>query len=190
MRRRWLPSGTVGAVLAHEIVHGVIGIDGLAGIAPEPLLYVVSHLPLVDVVIIDVGDLQFASSRRLKLTDDVEHAGFVTVNAGDAVLGSRDFGLLLDMHDSPVVTEDRDAEMTQVLGLAHRGEQDAGPNRVRPEGIDDGPDGAFDDVVGEPDEHWTALGEVRRQSERFGDPTGVLLIAVRQLIDPILVTVA
>jgi hypothetical protein len=31
------------------------------------------------------------------------------------------------MHDAPVITEDRDAEMTQVLGLAHRGKQDAGP---------------------------------------------------------------
>ena len=36
----------VRAVLAHEVVHRVVRIDRLAGVAPEALLHVVGHLPL------------------------------------------------------------------------------------------------------------------------------------------------
>src|SRR6516225_2259662 len=46
--------GLVGPVLPDEVVHGVVGIDGLARIAPEPLLDVVPHFAELDVVVVHV----------------------------------------------------------------------------------------------------------------------------------------
>ncbi len=57
-------SALVGAVLPHEVVDGVIGVDRLTGVAPEPVEDVVAHGALPDVVVVDVGDLELARAPR------------------------------------------------------------------------------------------------------------------------------
>src|SRR5271165_5358876 len=67
----------VGAVLPDEVVHGVVRLDRLPGVTPEALLDVVGHLPLPDVVVVHVGDLELAPAGGHEVADDVEHAGLV-----------------------------------------------------------------------------------------------------------------
>ena len=180
----------VGAVLAHEVVHRVVRLDRLPGVAPEAFLDVVGHLALPDVVVVHVGDLELAAARGDEVADDVEHARLVAVDAGHAVLRGRMLGLLLDVRHPAVLPEDGHAEVAQVLGLGHLGQQDARADRIGPEGVDHGPDGALDDVVGQHDEHRPALGEVRGQAERLGDAARLLLVRVGELVDAVLVPVA
>ena len=56
----------VRAVAAHVVVDGVVGVDRLAGVAPETLLHVVADEPCGDVVVVHVGDLELAPSRGLQ----------------------------------------------------------------------------------------------------------------------------
>ena len=95
------------------------------------------HLALPDVVVVDVGDLELAPARGDQVADDVEHAGLVAVDAGDAVLGGRVLGLLLDVRHPPVVSEDR----ARRGGAGARApstvdKQDAGADGIGPEGVD------------------------------------------------------
>ncbi len=148
------------------------------------------HPALADEVVVHVGDLELAAARGDEVPDDVEHARLVAVDAGDAVLRSRLLGLLLNMGHPPVLPEDRHAEVTQVLGLGHLGEQDARADRVGLEGVDHRTDGVLDDVVGQHDEDGAAPGEVRGQAERLGDAARLLLVGVGELVDAVLVPVA
>ena len=56
-----LCSVEVGAVATDVVVDGVIGVDGLAGVAPEALLHVVADEALGDIVVVHVGDLELAA---------------------------------------------------------------------------------------------------------------------------------
>src|SRR5206468_11542262 len=82
-------SPLVGAVDADEVVDLVVGVDRLAGVAPEPLEDVVLHATALDVPVVDVGDLQLAPARRLQGGDDVEDVLVVEVDAGDHVVAGR-----------------------------------------------------------------------------------------------------
>src|SRR5919108_1504197 len=71
---------------ADEVVDLVVGVDRLAGVAPEPLEDVVLHGAALDVPVVDVGDLQLAPARGLQGRDDVEDLLVVEVDAGDHVV--------------------------------------------------------------------------------------------------------
>src|SRR4029453_10314580 len=71
---------------ADEVVDLVVGVDGLSGVAPEPVQHVVLHLAALDVPVVDVGDLQLAAAGRPQRGDDLEDALVVEVNAGDHVV--------------------------------------------------------------------------------------------------------
>ena len=77
-----------------------------------------------------------------------------------------------------------------MLGLVHLRQQDARADGIGAEGVDHGPDGPLDDVVGQHDQHRPALGEVRGQPERLGDAARLLLVRVGQLVDAVLAPVA
>ncbi len=57
---RQKPSVKVGAVTTNMVVHGVIGVDGLARVTPEAFLHVVVDETLGDVMVVHVGDLELA----------------------------------------------------------------------------------------------------------------------------------
>src|SRR6266508_1066021 len=52
----------VDAVGAHEVADRVVGLDRLAGVAPEPLENVVLHRPSVEVPVVDVSDLELSAA--------------------------------------------------------------------------------------------------------------------------------
>src|SRR5450759_1614605 len=73
-------SALVRPVSPNEIVHCVVRVDRLTGVAPKTLQHVVRHRAFVDVVVIYVGDLQLAAARRYQGGDDIEHIGVVAVD--------------------------------------------------------------------------------------------------------------
>ena len=103
---------------------------------------------------------------------------------------SRLFRLLVNVRHAAVRPEDGHAQMPQVLGLGHFGQQDARADRVGAEGVDHRLDGPLDNVVGQHDEHRAPLGEVRGQTEGLRDTTRLLLVGVGELIDPVLAPVS
>src|SRR6266852_5691758 len=54
-------------VATHEVVDRVVSLDGLARVTPEPIQHVVLHEPALDIPVVDVGDLELASTRRLQV---------------------------------------------------------------------------------------------------------------------------
>src|SRR5215211_6139532 len=110
-----------------EVVDLVVGVDRLAGVAPEPVEDVVLHGPALDVPVVDVGDLQLAPAGRLEVGDDVEDLLVVEVDAGDHVAGGRVVGLLQDADDPALVVELGDAEVAQVGRVVDAGQDDPGP---------------------------------------------------------------
>ena len=173
-----------------EVVDHVVRVDRLPGVTPEPLEDVVGHRPLGHVVVVDVGDLELPTARRLKRGDDREDLGVVAVDAGDPVGARRDRRLFLDAHHPAGLVELGDPEVAQVLGLGHLGQQDPRAGRVTLEGIHHGPDRALDHVVGQHHEHRIAADEPFGEAQGLGDAARPLLVAVGQPVDPELVAVA
>ena len=56
--------------------------------------------------------------------------------------------------------------------------------------LDDVPDRPLEHVVGEHDDARIAVDEPLREPERLGDPARLLLVAVEELVDAVLVAVA
>src|SRR5215211_7980416 len=96
-------SPLVGAVDPDEVVDLVVGVDRLAGVAPEPVEDVVLHGAALHVPVVDVGDLQLTPAGRLQGRDHVEDVLVVEVDAGDHVAAGRVVGLLQDADDPAVV---------------------------------------------------------------------------------------
>ena len=117
----------VRAVAADVVVDGVIGVDRLAGVAPETLLDVVADQALGDVMVVHVGDLELASPRGPKGADHVEHARGHRgrPRSHNNVLGGI-FGLLDDSHDLARVVQLRHSEVAQVVRVLHLGKQQTG----------------------------------------------------------------
>src|ERR671918_1760322 len=92
----------VGPVDADEVVDLVVGVDRLAGVAPEAVEDVVFHEPALDVPVVHVGDLQLAPARRLEGRDHVVDVLVVEVDAGDHVAAGRVVRLLEDADDPAV----------------------------------------------------------------------------------------
>src|SRR5919108_4715436 len=89
-------SALVGSVGADEVVDLVVGVDRLAGVAPEAVEHVVLHHALGDEPVVDVGDLQLAAPGRHQVGDHLEDGLVVEVDAGDAEAARRVVGLLDD----------------------------------------------------------------------------------------------
>ena len=105
------PSGPVGTVGPHEVVHRVVRLYRLAGVSPEPLEHVERHRPLLHVVIVDVGDLELSPTGRLEGGDDREDGGVVAVDAGDPETAGGHLGLLFDPRHPSIGREDGYAEV-------------------------------------------------------------------------------
>src|ERR687892_1051578 len=85
----------VGPVDADEVVDLVVGVDRLAGVAPEALGDVVLHRPALDVPVVDVGDLQLAARGGLERRQELPDRLVVEVEARHGVRAGRR-GRLLD----------------------------------------------------------------------------------------------
>src|SRR4029453_3205274 len=137
----------VHAVLAHEVVDLLVGVDRLARVSPEPLDDLVLHRALLDVPVVHVRDLELATGGWRERRDVLEHSRVVEVEAGDGVLARRILGLLDDAHDL-VTVELRDAEVAQVVGILLPREHYSPPAFLAPEVLDRRLDRALEDVVG------------------------------------------
>src|SRR4029077_6725246 len=71
----------VGALPAHVVLDGVVGRDGFAGIAPEALQDVVLHQAVLDVPVVDVGDLELAPGRGRELRAHLPDRPIIDVDA-------------------------------------------------------------------------------------------------------------
>src|SRR5207253_3829615 len=140
-------------MLAHEVVDRVIGVDRLSGVAPKTVENLVFHGALLDVPVVDVGDLELAAPRGFERGDDVPDLGVVQVDPGHRVL-ARWIGRLLDDSCDPARWVDgRHSEMVKMIGLLHTRQQDASTAWLRLEMADGIADGIFHDVVGEDDNY-------------------------------------
>src|SRR5919204_1875433 len=139
----------VRAVDADEVVDLVVGVDRLAGVAPEPLQHVVRHGAPLHVPVVHVGDLQLAPAGGLQGRDHLEHVGVVEVDAGDGVAGGGAVGLLVDADHAAVAVQLGHAEVGEVGGVVDAGEHDAGAGGLGDEVGDGRPQAPLDDVVGQ-----------------------------------------
>src|SRR5712692_1372272 len=117
-------------VRAHEVVDGVVGIDGLPGVAPEAFEHVVLHETFLDVPVVDVGDLELAPARRLQVGQHVPDRFVIEVRAGDGELARWNLWLLHDALDAAAAVELRHAQMPEVLGIALVRQDDARSGRL------------------------------------------------------------
>src|SRR6266481_3462247 len=67
-------------VTADEVVDGVVGVDGLPGVTPEPVDHVVLHDAGPDEVVVHVGDLQLLPAGWLQGRDHLEVRPIVEVH--------------------------------------------------------------------------------------------------------------
>ena len=178
----------VGPIRPHEVVHGVVGVDGLACVAPEALDDVVLHRPLVDEPVVDVRDLQLAAAGRLQRRDHVPDRLVVEVHAGDGVLARRLLGLLQDADDALPV-ELRDAEMAEVLRFREPRQDDASAALLTLEVLDRQADRLLEHVVGQHHDDPVALPEALRQAQSVRDAALLLLVGVEEAVDPVVVPV-
>src|SRR6476646_5167251 len=161
--------------------HLVVRIDGLAGIPPVPAEDVELELARTDVVVVHVGDLELAAARRLQLRDDVENVGLVAIEARDGETAWWIRRLLDDLRDAGVL-DARDAEMTEMLGLADMREQDARAFTLFAEVVNRLRDRPSEDVVCEHYDDAGVTDELAGKAERVRDPAGALLVSVLELI--------
>ena len=77
------------APFAHEVVHQVIGVDRLAGVAPEAVEDVRLQLAALDVPVVQIRDLELSAARRLERREDLPDLFVVEVGAGDDVAARR-----------------------------------------------------------------------------------------------------
>ena len=90
-------------------------------------------------------------------------------------------GLLDDLGD-PLALHARDAQVAEVLRLAHVCEQHPGASLLSSEVADRLLDRAREDVVGEHDDDAVVRGELAREAERFRDPARSFLLPVLQVV--------
>src|SRR5215207_2185772 len=183
-------SPLVGPVDADEVVDLVVGVDRLAGVAPEPVEDVVLHGPALHVPVVDVGDLQLAPAGRLQGRDHLEDLLVVEVDAGHHVARGRVVGLLQDADDPAVAVQLGDAEVAQVDRVVDPGQDDPGPGRLGQEVGHGRAHALLEDVVGQQDHHPVAVDEALGQPQGLGDAARLLLVGVQQPVDAVLVAVA
>src|SRR5438477_3926918 len=185
-----MSGASVGAVLAHVVLDRVVRGDRLSGVAPEALQDVVLHQPMLDVPVVDVGDLELSAGGRLELGDDFPDRPVIEVDAGDGEV-ARGLGRLLDDPlDALGAIHLGDAEMIEVLAVLFTPEHHPRSLGLLPEGVDAGTDRGAEDVVAEQDDRPVAADEVLGQAQRLGDSAGPVLVRVEQAVDAELLAVA
>lgn len=171
------------------VLHGANELRGLvqalhgAGVQPRVAAAEGHHgqRPLLEVHLVERGDLQLAAGRRLDLVGLGGHVARVEVEAGDGVgaLGLR--GLLLDGHGPPLPVELNDAE---ALGVVHVVAEDRGAARL---GVLDGArqvarqSVAVEDVVTEHEGARLAGDELLADGEGLRQAVGARLLGVGQV---------
>ena len=118
------------------VLHGADELRGLvqalhgAGVQPRVAAAEGDHgqRPLLQVHLVERGDLQLASGRRLNLMRLGGDVARVEVQAGDGVGALGALGLLLDGDGPPLAVELHDAE---ALGVVHVVAEDRGAARLR-----------------------------------------------------------
>ena len=171
------------------VLHGADELRGLvqalhgAGVQPGVAAAEGDHgqRPLLQVHLVERGDLQLAAGRGLhpvRLGGDVAR---VEVQAGDGVAGLGLGGLLLDGDGPPLAVELHDAE---ALGVVHVVAEDRGPPRL---GVLDGARQvarqavAVEDVVAEHERARLAVDEVLADGEGLRQAVRARLLGVGQV---------
>ena len=159
-----------------EALHG-------AGVQPRVAAAEGHHgqRPLLQVHLVERGDLQLAAGRRLDLMRLGGHVARVEVQAGDGVGALGALGLLLDGDGPPLAVELHDAE---ALGVVHVVAEDRGAARL---GVLDGARQvarqavAVEDVVAEHQRARLAGDEVLADGEGLRQAVGARLLGVGQV---------
>ena len=137
--------------------------------------------PLLQVHLVERGDLQLAARGRLHPMGLGGHVARVEVQAGDGVGALGALGLLLDGDGTALPVELHDAE---ALGVVHVVAEDRGPTGL---GVLDGARQvaaeavAVEDVVAEHQSTRLAGDEVLADGERLGQAVGARLLGVGQV---------
>src|SRR5262249_29766645 len=161
----------------HLVVRG----DRLAGVAPVTGEDVVLERALASEVVVHVGDLELAATRRLELRDDIEDIRLVAVEAGHGEPAGWVERLLFDPGDPPL-PDPRPPQMPRVLRPADMCEQAARAVLLRLEVGDRRRDRAAVDVVGEHDDEALVADELAGQAECLCNATGALLPSVLDVV--------
>src|SRR5579859_6234916 len=150
----------VGPVRAHVVLHRVVGLDRLAGVAPEPAEDVVLHQALLDVPVVHVRDLQLATRGWLEVRYDVPHGAVIEVDAGDREIAGRILRLLDDALDARVAVHRGDAQMAKVAAVGLAPQHDPRAPGLAGECLGHVPDRAAEDVVAEQHHRAVAADEM------------------------------
>lgn len=159
-----------------EALHG-------AGVQPRVAAAEGHHgqRPLLQVHLVERGDLQLAAGRRLDLMRLGGHVARVEVQAGDGVGALGALGLLLDGDGPPLAVELHDAE---ALGVVHVVAEDRGAARL---GVLDGARQvarqavAVEDVVAEHQRARLTVNEILADGEGLGQAVGRGLLGVGEV---------
>lgn len=184
---QWL---LISAELPDEVIDRVVRVNRLAGVAPEPLKHVMLYAPTGDVVVVNVGDLEFTSCRWHEASDHVEHVRAIEVHTGDGEQARRHLRLLADACDCAFLTYRRDTEVSEMLGIAHRGQNQSGSISLRSETTDGCPDGSLENIVGKQHNDLVAIYKPAGEPKRFSDTSRPFLVGVLQPLDTPLVAIA
>lgn len=171
------------------VLHGADELRGLvqalhgAGVEPRVAAAEGDHgqRPLLQVHLVERGDLELAAGRRLHPMRLGGHVARVEVQAGDGVGALGALGLLLDGDGPPLAVELHDAE---ALGVVHVVAEDRGAARL---GVLDGARQvarqavAVEDVVAEHQGARLAGDEVLADGERLREAVGTRLLGVGQV---------
>ena len=171
------------------VLHGADELRGLvqalhgAGVQPRVAAAEGDHgqRPLLQVHLVERGDLQLAAGRRLNLMRLGGDVARVEVQAGDGVGALGALGLLLDGDGPALAVELHDAE---ALGVVHVVAEDRGAPRL---GVLDGARQvagqavAVEDVVPEHQGARLAGDEVLADGEGLGQAVGARLLGVGQV---------
>src|SRR6266568_6847536 len=136
-----------------------------AGVGPPALEGLEAEVPLREVAVVDVGDLELAAGRRLEGADEVEDLRVVEVDAGHGEVALRIPGLLHDPGDLVALHLGHPEALRVLHGLQHH-------LRALPllgEASREGGEVVLEDVVPQDDADRLLAGEVLREPARLGD---------------------
>src|SRR5579859_1529429 len=180
----------VRAVLAHVVLDRVVRGDGFAGVAPKALQDVVLHQPMLDVPVVDVGDLELAAGRRPEFRDHLPYGAVIEVDPGHREVAGGVGRLLDDALDSRCAVHLRDAEVVEVPAVLLAPEHHPCALGLLLERLDARADGGAEDVVAQQHDRSVAADEMFGQAQGLRDPSRPVLVGVEQAVDAELFAVA